>query len=516
MNEIYNGNPQLTANIKKLKKKLKDRTWRLNNLYYIKDVNNKKIKFKMTPEQKEYYENEHNNNIILKARQLGFTTLVCIMQLDAALFENKQCALIAHTLHDAKRLFNDKVLFAYNNLPTIIKNINPLPTGDTSADQIRFTRGGSVIVSTSFRSGTAQRLHVSEFGKICAKFPEKAREIITGALPAVPSNGVVTFESTAEGRSGYFFDYCMKAQKNVGRDINQQEFKFFFFSWWRDPKYALEGYNTVVISKELETYFKELEFAYGIKLTHQQKAWYAIQQGKYGTDIFREYPSVADEAFKAIIEGAYYAKIIMGLYQNKQISNDHPDNPDYPVNTYWDFGVGDSTAIWFVKKIGEKYHIIDFYQQNNVGLDHYLKVLKDKGYNYGKHYAPHDVAKRELGSTGAKSLQQLAAEGYLIDGEIYTINFIKIPQSRNIKADFELVRRILPKCYFNQKECEEGLVCLETYHQKRNSAGEWLDEPEHDWTSHAADAFRYFAVAETSIKPATKLAKGKIKLWGER
>lgn len=108
-----------------LKKNLKDRFWRLNNLYFITDKKGKKVKFRMTPEQFEYFNGMHTRNIILKARQLGFTTLVCIVQLDAALFESAKCALIAHTLNDAKRLFREKVKYAYDNLPAVIRRANP-------------------------------------------------------------------------------------------------------------------------------------------------------------------------------------------------------------------------------------------------------------------------------------------------------------------------------------------------------------------------------------------------------
>ena len=95
-------------------KKLSNKLWRLNNLYYITDKSGKQIRFMMTPEQLEYFEGMHTRNIILKARQLGFTTEVCIIQLDAALFESAKCALIAHTLNDAKRLFREKVKYAYD------------------------------------------------------------------------------------------------------------------------------------------------------------------------------------------------------------------------------------------------------------------------------------------------------------------------------------------------------------------------------------------------------------------
>ncbi len=153
--------------------KLKDRFYRLNNLYWITDKNGKKVKFKMTPEQLDYFDREHNRNLILKARQIGFTTEKCIMQVDSALFESKRCAMIAHTLPDARRLFREKVKYAYDNLPEIIKQANPVII--ETKEELVFKKGGSVSVSTSFRGGTLQSLHVSEFGKICVKYPEKAR-----------------------------------------------------------------------------------------------------------------------------------------------------------------------------------------------------------------------------------------------------------------------------------------------------------------------------------------------------
>lgn len=192
-------------------KLLRDKYWRLNNLYFITDKQGKKIRFRMTDEQIEYFQGMHTRNIILKARQLGFTTECCIIQLDAALFESAKCALIAHTLNDAKRLFREKVKYAYDNLPAEIRAANP--ARNDAAGELVFSKGGSLYVSTSFRGGTLRYLHVSEFGKICAKFPHKAREIVTGAFEAVATDCFVTIESTAEGRAGYFFDYSQSAEK---------------------------------------------------------------------------------------------------------------------------------------------------------------------------------------------------------------------------------------------------------------------------------------------------------------
>lgn len=476
-------------------KKLSNKLWRLNNLYYITDKAGKQIRFTMTPEQLEYFEGMHTRNIILKARQLGFTTEVCIIQLDAALFESAKCALIAHTLNDAKRLFREKVKYAYDRLPEEIKQANP--ASNDAAGELVFKKGGSLYVSTSFRGGTLRYLHVSEFGKICAKFPDKAKEIVTGAFEAVATGCFITIESTAEGKSGYFYDYCNTAEKAhiQGKPLSSLDWKFFFFSWWKNPLYAIAPVEQ--LPSRLEEYFSEIKAKHGINLTEQQKAWYHAKEKTLGDDMKREYPSIPSEAFEQSIEGAYYARQFRELYKEKRITV-LPDNSHLPVYTYWDLGVGDSTAIWFVRKVGEEFHIIDYYENSGEGLRHYMKVLKDKaqnlGYEYAEHWAPHDIDNRELSGDG-KSRKQIAKEGYEIDGEKYSIKFNVAPRL-SVDDGIESVREILPLCAFDSSKCEQGIANLEAYRKAWDDKnGCWRDKPLHDHTSHGADAFRYFAVA---------------------
>ncbi|MFQ0995479.1 terminase [Gilliamella sp. BG2] len=476
-------------------KKLSNKLWRLNNLYHITDKAGKQIRFTMTPEQLEYFEGMHTRNIILKARQLGFTTEVCIIQLDAALFESAKCALIAHTLNDAKRLFREKVKYAYDRLPEEIKQANP--ASNDAAGELVFKKGGSLYVSTSFRGGTLRYLHVSEFGKICAKFPDKAKEIVTGAFEAVATGCFITIESTAEGKSGYFYDYCNTAEKAhiQGKPLSSLDWKFFFFSWWKNPLYAIPPVEP--IPTRLEEYFSEIKAKHGIDLTEQQKAWYHAKEKTLGDDMKREYPSIPSEAFEQSIEGAYYARQFRELYKEKRITV-LPDNSHLPVYTYWDLGVGDSTAIWFVRKVGEEFHIIDYYENSGEGLRHYMKVLKDKsqnlGYEYAEHWAPHDIDNRELSGNG-KSRKQIAKEGYEIDGEKYSIKFNVAPRL-SVDDGIESVREILPLCAFDSSKCEQGIANLEAYRKAWDDKnGCWRDKPLHDHTSHGADAFRYFAVA---------------------
>ncbi|MDQ0124690.1 hypothetical protein J2W17_003644 [Pseudomonas lini] len=473
-------------------KLLRDKRWRLNNLYFITDKQGKKVRFRMTDEQIEYFDGMHTRNIILKARQLGFTTECCIIQLDAALFESAKCALIAHTLNDAKRLFREKVKYAYDNLPSEIRAANP--AHNDAAGELVFSKGGSIYVSTSFRGGTLRYLHVSEFGKICAKFPHKAREIVTGAFEAVATDCFVTIESTAEGRAGYFFDYSQTAEKQAssGAPIGPLDWKFFFFAWWKNAQYALEP--LAAIPQRLLDYFAELKAKHGINISAAQAAWYAAKEKSLGDDMKREYPSLPAEAFQQSIEGAYYAKQFAKLYANQRVGV-IPSNDHLPVHTFWDIGVGDSTAIWFVRTVGEEYHIIDFYENSGEGLRHYMKTLKDRGYTYGEHWGPHDIDNREFGSDG-KTRRELAREGYEIDGNKYSIKFSVVPKL-GIDEGIEQAREILARCAFDDSKCEKGVSALENYRKEwDDKRGCWKDKPLHDWSSHAADAFRYFAVAK--------------------
>ncbi len=475
---------------------LKNRDWRLNNLYFIKDKQGKKTKFVMNPEQRDYYNRQHTRNIILKARQLGFTTEQCIIQLDCALFESGICALIAHNLDDAKRFFREKIKFAYDNLPDLIKGANPA-NNDRSGELV-FANGGSISVSTSFRGGTLRKLHVSEFGKICAKYPDKAREIVTGAFEAVSSECDVTIESTAEGRAGYFYDYCQASEKALiqGEELSALDWKFFFYPWWKNPEYTLD--SPAKVTDRFEKYFAELATKHKIGLTEGQKAWYIAKDKSLGEDVKREYPSFPAEAFQQSIQGAYYSQQFRDIYKHGRICT-LPDNSHLPVYTFWDLGVRDSTSIWFVRIVGKEYHIIDFYENSGEGIRHYMKVIRDRGYTYAAHWAPHDIDNRDFSGNG-KSRKEMAREGYDIDGQKYTINFSVLPNG-SVDVGIESAREILPHCIFDEIKTAEGVKCLENYRKEWDDKnGCWKDKPLHDWASHGADAFRYFAVAMKNIR----------------
>ena len=185
----------------------------------------------------------------------------------------------------------------------------------------------------------------------------------------------------------------------------------------------------------------------------------------------------------ANVPGAIYGKILQESLEEKRICN-VPYDPMCKVDTFWDLGIGDSTAIIFVQCVGKAVHIIDCYEARNEGLDHYVRVLDKKDYLYGRHYAPHDIEVRELGS--GKSRREIAWD-LGISFEVVK----KLPLEDGIHA----AQMLLPRCYFDQHRCKELLEALRQYHraydEKKRS---FRASPVHDWSSHMADAWRYVAV----------------------
>jgi hypothetical protein len=237
----------------------------------------------------------HHRNIIIKARQLGFTTLVAILWLDHALFNaDQRCVIVAQDKDTAGEIFRDKVKLAYERLPDFLLNAFPLKSN--SASEIHFAHNNSAIrVSTSARGGTPHRLHISEYGKICAKYPDKAKEVVTGSLPAVPLDGICIIESTAEGAEGDFYDKTKRAiaQAQARTPLTQKDFRLHFYAWWQEPGYRLD--TPVILTDKDREYFGMVEGQTGTTLDQQQRNWYvATRDGEFGGDpekMWQEFPS---------------------------------------------------------------------------------------------------------------------------------------------------------------------------------------------------------------------------------
>lgn len=185
----------------------------------------------------------------------------------------------------------------------------------------------------------------------------------------------------------------------------------------------------------------------------------------------------------ANVPGAVFGKELQEAQETGRISS-VPYDPTARVDTWWDLGIGDSTAIWFTQSVGRAVHVIDFYENRGEGLPHYAKVLADKDYFYGTHNAPHDIEVRELGS--GKSRREVSWD--------LGINFRVVPKLP-VEDGLHAAQMLIPRCWFDQESCKPGLESLRHYHRAYNERlRSFRNTPVHDWSSHAADAFRYLAV----------------------
>ena len=486
-------------------KNLDDPIWRISNLYSIKDPYGNKIRFKPNWAQVELLENLHKCNIVLKARQLGITTIFCLYLLDQVLWNNHvQAGIIAHTIDDATNIFTDKLKFAFDNLHPALRAL--FTTVGDSAKELSFKHGSVIRVGTSLRSSTLQFLHISEFGKICAKYPEKAREVITGALNTIHPGQFIVIESTAEGREGAYYDICQAAfdRQKSGGSFGDLDFYPFFFPWWKHPTYILNEKQE--ISLESQEYFDKLQLE-GVTLTDEQKWWYVKKQAIQQEDMLREFPATQEEAFLSSQVGNWYASQMKELYESGHVDKISYDRA-LPVHTAWDLGQADYTAIWFfqINRAGELM-VIDYFQRSDTPLDQIVQMLDKKGYTYGTHIWPHDAKARDRA-------------GITFDTQAREFNLVgTILELHELLDGINLVRTTLPKMWFDSVRCKEGLSCLSNYKKTWNSKiGGFTAVPVHDSASHGSDAMRYLCSGLSKIdtrKDSKEDIKAMRAYWGE-
>ncbi len=488
-----------------LKQLLADPWWRLTSgaLYKImvKDGDDDEglvMPFIPNEHQLELFQTFHNRNIILKARQLGFTTAIAIYFLDCALFrKDVRAGMIAQTDDIAKSLFRDKVKFAYDNLPQALRDAMPLERD--SASELLFSHNNSSIrVSTSMRSGTLQYLHVSEFGKICAKFPERAEEVVKGSIPAVAPSGIIFIESTAEGQEGHFYRMSEQARKNKesSKQLTAKDYKFHFFPWWGAKEYRIATDDVVITDKD-HKYFDAIEQSEQCTIDPEQRAWYvATRDTDFSGDeqsMWQEYPSTPQEAFQQSNEGCYYTDQMARLRKEKRIC-DVPYQEGVVVNTFWDIGNSDGTAIWLHQRVGMQDRFIRFIEGWGESYSYYVKMLQDLGYVWGKHFLPHDADHKRQGMTQNLSPRQMLEELGLRNIEI-------VRRCDELQHGIQQTRTaMMGDIWIDQTHCKEGIVHLDRYKKRWNEKTErWSDEPLKDKHTEGADSFRQFAQSLNNI-----------------
>lgn len=467
-----------------------DPKWRLSNLYYITDVSGRRVRFQPNDVQLAFLDSLWYLNVVLKSRQHGFSTLIDLILLDQAVFTPlMQCGIIAHGLAEAQEIFRTKVKFPYENLPEGLRQ-HVAPTTDSKSELI-LSNGSRVAVGTSMRSGTYQYLHVSEYGKIARRYPDRAKEIVTGSFNAVHPGQFVFVESTAEGRDGYFYSLCQTARKLLlaKAKLTPLDFAFHFYAWWQDKRNRIDPAG-VVVTDQWRRYFEKLA-ELGIDTDAAQQAWYIKRAEINDEGMKAEHPSTPDEAFEASVAGAIYGKQMEFLRTRGRITR-VDFQPGMPVNTFWDLGRSDCNSIWFHQFVAGEHRFVRFFQDRFQDLAYYVRQLQrfagEHGYIYGYHYLPHDAENENLERNESR-VDRLVELGVPME------KIMVVPRTDSLNADIEQVRKALPLCWFDAAGTDEGVACLDNYTWRWNDTqGVWLNDPLHNDFSHGADAFRTFVM----------------------
>ena len=220
-----------------------------------------------------------------------------------------------------------------------------------------------------------------------------------------------------------------------------------------------------------------------------------------------QYAQEFECSWVANVPGTIFGKELQAAQEAGRVGN-VPYDPAHRVDTWWDLGIGDSTAIWFTQNVSRAVHVIDYYEARGEGLPHYAKILANKDYVYGTHNAPHDIEVRELGT--GKSRREIAYD--------LGINFRVVPKLP-IEDGIHAAQMLISRTWFDQDKCKVGLEALRPYHRAYNERlRTFRATPVHDFSSHAADAWRYCGVGikenKSFERPPQEIADSSYNVFG--
>lgn len=472
--------------------RLKNKDWRINHLYKIRNKEGELVVFKRNRAQAHYAQNKWFRNLILKSRQLGFTTDEAVDSLDDVLFTpNVDALMIAHNLEAGSSIFDKKIVFAWEKFPEELRNLYSVDNKTSKTLKFDFGKKGfsSIAVDTSGRSGTYRRVHITELAEIAKKFPKKIPEIIEGTIPAVPSTGRVDIESTSQGASGEFYEMFISAYER-GEPTQNQEYKAHFYNWTWDDEEMAKIVNPIPF-EQMDQGDKFREYAAKHQLTPTQITYYYqkwLSLNKKWNALRREYPTTPQEAFEAIAEGTFYGEQIGFMEQNGQIGV-FPHDKSLKVHTVWDLGVGKNLRVGFYQRdtVANNVRMIDHWVgDGSDGIPEAAVAIQRKPYIYGKHFGPHDIEATDIG-TGKTRVESARAAG---------INFTAVADV-SIEDGINGVSTWLNRVYVNKETCKEWIKSMKNYsHEWDEKRGMYKDDPLHNWASHDADVSRYASIVE--------------------
>ena len=394
------------------------------------------VPYKPRPLQKEVHKSLKRFNVLVCHRRFGKSVLAINELILAATKEPRQkLAYIAPTYRQGKSIVWDYLKYYTKPLMDLggSRNESELRVDFWNESRIQ------IFGADNADSLRGMGFHGVVMDEYAIMAPRTWTEIIRPAI--ADTKGFVIFIGTPMGHNQFWevYDYALRGHQD-----------------WFGALYRAS--ETGVVDKE------ELDMAKSI-MTEEQ------------------YNQEFECSFTAAVSGSYFGKLMTNADNEGRIGS-VPIDENVGVETWWDLGIGDSTAIWFVQRIGEELHVIDYYENSGESLMHYADVLENKQYLYSRHIAPHDIQARELG-TGKSRLEVSRELG--IDFEI--------APKLEVDHGIESVRNMLPYCWFDREKCKLGIDALRQYRKQWDEKNQvFKNKPLHDWCSHAADAFRYGCV----------------------
>lgn len=467
-------------------KNLASKKWRMNNLYKIVNKQGRLITLKANAMQEKVAQVSHNRKIILKSRQTGISTWHLADEVDRCITTpNYSAGLQSYGLDETTKLA-ERAKIMLNNIPEEVYNVLGITVNRSNDKFLKFSNGSTLKIG-NFRGDTLQYLHVSELGKIAKTRPEKAKEIKTGAMQALGKGTIMTIESTAEGRTGLFFETWQRSERKFksGEPLSEFDFYPIFIGWTEDPDCTID--HPYIATPEQEAYFEELELELNIVLRPEQKWWYIMKAEELGEDVRQEYPATPEEAFQQSVEGSIYKNEYKLLVTQKRIKSGLMVER-HPTIVSYDLGVNDATVLNFYQVVGGKPRIVYTYAGTGENIQYYVEAMhriRDK-YNIAisKVILPHDANVRDF-STGRTRIEEFRRLGVPA----------VLQKRQSVDDGINAVRQFLRVCEIDADNCKDLLDAIQNYSWKYDQKlGVYLKAPLHDENSNYCDSLKYGAL----------------------
>jgi hypothetical protein len=495
---------------------LADPVWRICHIYTIRSEEGKPIPFRPNEEQKEVlreiYEEGSRILVILKARQLGMSTLLCLISLDTILFGTSvEAILIDYNSINAKKKLREKVIYAWDHLSPLLKaqffvKTKSLQTGEFSLGPAALAGQegdaeakpySTYIAGETPRGGTFQFTHISEWWEIAARYPQRSSDILTAGWPA-GEQGVRVIETTVHaGKHGEVWHIAKQGLDYKDEPLPKEQRSpktpvVMFFPWWRKQSYREHG-SASLIRPETHAYFADISKQLpGVQFDDAQKLWYQIQADTLGVFVKGQYPSLIHEVWSAPVKGAVWAEALATAKKAGRLGDVAHDG-GLEVDCFFDLGAPDTTACLYVQHVSGHQHFIDYDIGLQLDLPDRLRHMAGKGYRFGTFYLPHDAAARQKNGVSFQREFEDELKSQGIQGRV-----VVLPRTNNVWLGVNKFNLMLStSIWVDEKKCAKWIESASLYRRKPdpNNAEVFTDDLVHDQHSHGADSARYMAEA---------------------